>query len=59
MYKKYGLNVAVNSNRIEFTGKNSVWFNTSWFFGNVDYKNTLTWIDNSDKIEEQIGFEYK
>ena len=58
MYKKYGLNVAVNSNRIEFTGKNGVWFNTSWFFGNVDYKNTLTWIDNSDKIEEQVEFEY-
>ena len=49
MYKEYGINLAVNSKRIDFTGKDKVWFNTSWFFGNVDYKDKLFWINNEEK----------
>lgn len=31
MYRKHGISVIVMDQRAEFTGKNGVWFNTSWF----------------------------
>jgi len=31
LYRKYGIQVLVLDKRIDFTGKKSNWFNTSWF----------------------------
>lgn len=56
MFRKYGLNVGILQKRIGFIikgeKKNNTWFNASWFFGNVEEKNHLYFIDNSEKGEQ-------
>lgn len=47
MFTTRGVNVVVNANRIDFTGKGKAWFNTSWFFGNHPHIfNTLIFENN-------------
>lgn len=41
MFKKYGISVIVLDKRIDFTGKNSPWFNVSWFTKGILPDNTL------------------
>ena len=35
MFNEYGISVVVLDKRIDFTGKKSCWFNTSWFVWNL------------------------
>ena len=53
LWKKYEINIGVLSQRLEFTGGKGAWFNTSFFIGNVKYRDRLFWIDNSEQ-EKQI-----
>ena len=49
MFKKNGINVAVNMFRIDYTGKGKNWTNTSWFYGNIIGKRgRLDFIYNKD-----------
>ena len=43
-----GINVIVNANRIDFTGKGKAWFNTSWFFGNHPYVSNVLIFENNE-----------
>lgn len=49
LFDNYGINVAILNTRLNFTNGKGAWFNTSFFIGNVDYKNRLFFIDNSGK----------
>ena len=50
IFETYGINLIVNANRIDFTGKGKAWFNTSWFFGNHPTKqNQMVFVENEVK----------
>ena len=63
MFREKGLNTGVLQNRISFIikgkQKNRCWFNTSWFWGNVEEKGKLYFIDNTntEEEEEQLCFQ--
>lgn len=41
LYRKFGISVIVLDKRVNFTDKNNVWFNTSWFTWGILPKNSL------------------
>lgn len=36
LYDKYGISTIILNKRVNFTDKNNVWFNTSWFVWNLE-----------------------